>query len=335
MTGVTMDKILITGATGFIGSHLVDQLLASNVANSIRVLAEYNSFGNLGWLESPRIIKDIEIFPGNVIDPHRVMDSVKGCDTVIHLSSLIGIPYSYLAPSSYLQTNIIGTLNLLEASRFFGVKKFIHTSTSEVYGNAQFVPIDETHPINPQSPYAASKSASDHFVNSYFKSFGLGTVIIRPFNTFGPRQSSRAVIPAIVNKLLKSPKFLNIGNLKSSRDFTYVSDTVKGIILSISNDNIIGETIQLGTGFEFTIEEVAKMVQEIMGLDIPIKSSIELLRPPQSEVNRLICNPKKARELLNWVPEFSSGDKFKEALTKTVDYYSHTSDKQMIGQFEI
>lgn len=300
-------KVLVTGADGFIGSHLVEALVSRGA--EVRALVYYNSFADWGWLKAPEIaapvLESIELFPGDIRDPFRTSAAVKGVDVVFHLASLIAIPYSYLAPDSYVQTNIQGGLNVLNACREAGVSRLIHTSTSEVYGSAKYVPIDEDHPILPQSPYAASKAAADMLARSYYLSFGLDVVTVRPFNTFGPRQSLRAVIPTIIGQLLAKQSMIRLGAVTPTRDFTFVSDTVAGFLCAAGTDGNSGEVMNLGTGQEIPIGQLAELLMDIVGHRAEILCDEQRLRPERSEVDRLLSSPKKAERLIGWRPSVS------------------------------
>tara|TARA_S200000501_G_C20817046_1_gene741084 strand:+ start:299 stop:1294 length:996 start_codon:yes stop_codon:yes gene_type:complete len=315
-----MKKILVTGSEGFIGSHLVEYLIKKNY--KVNSLILYNSFNSKGWLEdiSPSSKKKINFFFGDIRDPGSLKDSLKGCDVVINLAALIGIPYSYNAPSSYLETNIQGTLNLLNLSLKNKISKFIHTSTSEVYGTAQFVPINENHPIVAQSPYAATKVAADQLVDSFNKTYGLNTVILRPFNTFGPRQSLRAVIPTIISQSLKG-KNINLGNINSRRDFTYVTETVEAFEKAIRSNKANGETINLGTNKDYSIKEIINMISKILDKKLIIKQDKKRYRPKKSEVNRLLSNNLKARKILKWTPKSKNKKVFMQHLKETIDWF--------------
>ena len=315
-----MKKILVTGSEGFIGSHLVEYLIKKNY--KVNSLILYNSFNSKGWLEgiSPLSKKKINFFFGDIRDPGSLKDSIKGCDVVINLAALIGIPYSYNAPSSYLETNIQGTLNLLNLSLKNKISKFIHTSTSEVYGTAQFVPINENHPIVAQSPYAATKVAADQLVDSFNKTYGLNTVILRPFNTFGPRQSLRAVIPTIISQSLKG-KNINLGNINSRRDFTYVTETVEAFEKAIRSNKANGKTINLGTNKDYSIKEIISMISKILDKKLIIKQDKKRYRPKKSEVNRLLSNNLKARKILKWTPKSKNKKVFMKHLKETIDWF--------------
>lgn len=313
------DKILVTGADGFIGSHLSEELVRRGY--QVRALVWYNAFGHRGWLDrvNPELQDKMEIMAGDVRDPHAMLELVDGTMTIIHLASLIGIPYSYHSPDSYIQTNVTGTLNLLQAARRSGVKRFVQTSTSEVYGSAQRIPMDESHPLSAQSPYAASKIASDQLAGSFYCSFDLSVVTIRPFNTFGPRQSTRAVIPTIISQLMTDREQIYLGQTDSRRDFTFVGDIVNGFIAAVETerDKIAGETINLGSGTEIAIGELAERIASLMGKQVKIVADDKRIRPEASEVDRLLCDNKKARRLLGWEPTID----FDDALKQTIDWF--------------
>jgi NAD dependent epimerase/dehydratase len=314
-------KVLLTGADGFIGSHLAEALVRDG--HDVRAIVIYNSLDSWGWLDTVpgEISSQIEVVAGDIRDPALMMSAVAGRDAVLHLAALIAIPYSYVAPDLYVQTNIQGTLNLLNASRAAEVSRFIHTSTSEVYGTARFVPMDESHPLQGQSPYSASKIGADQMVNSFFTSFQLPTVTVRPFNTFGPRQSARAVIPTIISQLAAGKKTVQLGALSPTRDFTYVSDTVGGFIAALNSTAGIGEVINLGAGFEVSIGDTFRMIAEVMGSDAVATEDPLRLRPKDSEVERLFSNNAKAKELLGWQPELAGLDGFREGLARTAEWF--------------
>ncbi len=291
-------SILVTGAEGFIGSHVVEVLAKSGI--NVRALCQYNSFGSIGWLGelSSEFSDNVEIVFGDVRDADQMRRYVKGCSSVVNLAALIAIPYSYLAGRSYADVNTLGTLNLLEAVRENNIR-MIQISTSEIYGTPQTTPITELHPVNPQSPYAASKAAADHFVMSYFDSFDMDLLIVRPFNTYGPRQSSRAVIPTILSQLVFGAPTLQIGSLTAKRDFTFVSDTAEAIVKAINSD-VQGEIIQLGTGSAVSVLELIEMCQSICGTNIEVVEDLQRIRPKKSEVEILLSDPSKARDYLEW-----------------------------------
>ncbi len=312
-------KILVTGSEGFIGSHLTEKLL--NLGYDVRAFILYNSFNSVGLLKdvNPKYKKKIEYFFGDIRDPLVVSKAVEDCDTIFHLASLIGIPYSYIAPGSYVATNINGTLNLLNSIK--GKKiKFIHTSTSEVYGTAQYQPINELHPLNAQSPYAASKIAADQLVLSYANTFNIPSITIRPFNTFGPRQSLRAVIPTIITQCLTNSKNIRLGSLSPKRDFTYIKDTVNGFIAGFNSNFKSGETFNLGTGTEISIGEIAKILIKKINPKLKINNDNIRKRPKKSEVMRLISDNHKAKKELKWKPKYIN-KKLNEAFDETIQWY--------------
>ena len=317
-----MKKVLVTGADGFIGSHLVEILVKKGY--SVRAFCLYNSQGSWGWLDSlPKKIKnEIDVFLGDIRDPLSLRDSMSGCDTVFHLAALIAIPYSYVAPSSYIDTNIKGTLNVLQTAREFEISRVIHTSTSEVYGTAQFVPITEEHPIVGQSPYSASKIGSDQIALSYWKSFSLPITILRPFNTYGPRQSSRAVIPQIITQILNKNKKISLGALNPTRDFNFVTDTCEAFISAASSKKAIGEILNVASNFEISIENTAKEIAKLMNYDLEIIEDSGRIRPQNSEVNRLFGSNSKISLLSEWEPHYQGLDGFKEGLKITIEWFS-------------
>jgi dTDP-glucose 4,6-dehydratase len=314
--------ILITGADGFIGSHLVEALVIQGY--KVKAFVMYNSFNSWGWLDhiESSIKKNIEIFSGDIRDPYGVREAMRGCDYVLHLAALIAIPYSYHSPETYIDTNVKGTLNILQAARDFGVKRIIHTSTSEVYGSARYVPITEEHPLLGQSPYSASKIAADQLAYSFFSSFNLPVVIVRPFNTYGPRQSARAVIPTIITQIANGAKKIKLGALSPTRDFNYVKDTVSGFIAALNSSNGLGEVVNFGSNFEISISDTAKLISQIMNVDIEILLDELRLRPERSEVDRLRAENKKAKLLFNWQPNYSGQDGLKLGLTETVQWFT-------------
>ncbi len=298
-------KVLITGADGFIGSHLVERCLKEGA--SVRAFIYYNSFGRLGWLDSfsPKTLKEIDIYTGDVRDFHCVYQALKDIDVVFHLAALIGIPYSYVAPDSYIATNITGTFNVLQAARMRKTKKVVHTSTSEVYGTAQYAPIDEAHPINPQSPYAATKSSADSLALSFYRSFDLPVTVLRPFNTYGPRQSARAVIPTIISQMAAGQRAIKLGNVTSTRDLNYVSDTVNAFIHLAKSDKGLGEVFNTGSGREVSIAQLVDIIKDIAGVRVTIAKDKQRVRPKNSEVERLICGADKLTALTGWRQEVS------------------------------
>ncbi|GEK84932.1 SDR family NAD(P)-dependent oxidoreductase [Microbacterium aerolatum] len=319
-------KVLLTGADGFIGSHLAEQLVRDG--HEVRALVLYNSFDSRGWLDGidPEVASEIEFLPGDVRDPALMMSAVRDRDAVLHLAALIAIPYSYAAPDLYVQTNIQGTVNLLNAARAADVSRFIHTSTSEVYGTARYVPMDEGHPLQGQSPYSASKIAADQMVNSFHTSFGLPTVTVRPFNTFGPRQSARAVIPTIISQLAAGKREIQLGALTPTRDFTYVPDTVSGFIAALNSTAGVGEVINLGVGFEVSIARTFELITEAMGIEANATEDPARLRPANSEVERLFSDNTKAREILGWTPRYDGDDGFREGLRETAQWFTDSTN---------
>jgi NAD dependent epimerase/dehydratase len=305
-------KILVTGADGFIGSHLVEELCASGA--SVRALTFYNSFNDWGWLETVSCRNAIEVVSGDIRDPHFVRAIMKDVGVVFHLAALIAIPYSYAAPDSYVATNVLGTLNLLQEARENGLERFIHTSTSEVYGTARYVPIDEKHPLQPQSPYSATKIGADAMAYSFFAAFGLPVTIARPFNTYGPRQSARAVIPTVITQILSGQTKLKLGSLHPTRDFNYVGDTCRGFLALADCAAAIGETVNIGSNYEISIGDTVAEIQSILGTHVEIVTDDVRLRPERSEVERLWCDNSRISELTGFKPEVS----LREGLTRTV-----------------
>jgi dTDP-glucose 4,6-dehydratase len=303
VTSYWRDKeVLVTGADGFIGSHLTERL--SKEGARVRAFVYYNSFGRLGWLDEtvPDLMENIEVFPGDIRDPNRVLEAVENQQIVFHLASLIAIPYSYHAPDSYVQTNVGGTLNVLNACRLAEVEGVVHTSTSEVYGTAQYVPIDEKHPLQGQSPYSATKIGADMLAESFHRSFDLPVSIIRPFNTYGPRQSARAVIPTILSQLFQERKQIKLGALHPTRDFNFVDDTVSGFLAMAEADGTKGRVVNVGSGRETSIGDVVEMLVRITGKKAEVLCEEERIRPQESEVDRLLCDASLARELTDWQP---------------------------------
>jgi len=313
-------KILITGADGFIGSHLVEHLVSEG--HDVRALVLYNSFGSRGWLDSATLQKKIEIVAGDIRDAQSVRAAVKGCDVVLHLAALISIPYSYQAPESYLDTNIRGTLNLLQAARDLGVERMVHTSTSEVYGTARFVPITEEHPLQGQSPYSASKIAADQMASAFFSSFGLPVSIIRPFNTYGPRQSTRAVIPTVITQIASGARSVRLGALHPTRDFNYVEDTVRAFVATAESDAAVGEVINIGSNFEISIRDAVRVIAEVMNARISVETESGRLRPEASEVERLWADNSKAKRLVGWEPAYAGRDGFRRGLEATIAWFT-------------
>jgi len=313
-------KVCVTGGEGFIGSHLVERLVREGA--SVRVLALYNPFGRYGWLD-PAVHTDVELLPGDVRDRGRTFEAVDGTEVVFHLAALGGIPYSYVAPESYVQVNVEGTVNVAEAARRAGVRRLVHTSTSETYGTARTVPIAEDHPMQPQSPYSASKIGADNMALSYHHAFDLPVAVIRPFNVYGPRQSTRAVIPTILTQLHRGVKRLELGAVTPTRDFTYVEDTVAGFLAVAACDRAIGQAVNIGSGREISIGELAELLIEVVGTDAELVTDDARLRPPASEVERLLADITRAREWTGWAPSVG----LREGLTRTSDWIKANLDE--------
>jgi len=316
-------KILVTGADGFIGSHLTEALVRNG--HDVRAFVFYNSFNQWGWLDhcSQDIQGKFEVFPGDIRDPHGVKLAMKGCETVLHLAALIAIPYSYHSPDTYIDTNIKGTLNILQAARELSLSKVVHTSTSEVYGTARFVPISEEHPLLGQSPYSASKIGSDALAYSFHASFGTPVVILRPFNTYGPRQSARAVIPSIITQIASGKRQIKIGAVHPTRDFNFIEDTVSGYLALLKNDKVIGEVINIGSNFEISIGETIKEIANVMNVKVDILSDELRKRPKKSEVERLWADNQKAIKLLDWKPKYSGIEGFRKGLSVTAEWFTN------------
>ena len=319
-------KILITGADGFIGSHLTEALIRQG--HNVRAFVLYNSFNSWGWLDhcNEDVKGKFEVFAGDIRDPHGVKEAMKDCDTVLHLAALIAIPYSYHSPDTYVDTNIKGTLNVLQAARELGVRRVIHTSTSEVYGTARFVPITEEHPLQGQSPYSASKIGADQLAYSFFVSFGLPVLIARPFNTYGPRQSARAVIPTIITQIASGQRQIKLGAMSPTRDFSYVQDTVAGFIAALNSEEGLGEVVNFGSNFEISIDDTAQLIAETMNTEIEIITDEARLRPENSEVERLWANNTKARRLFGWQPAYGGREGFKRGLAETAEWFMNPAN---------
>jgi NAD dependent epimerase/dehydratase len=309
-------KILVTGADGFIGSHLTEALLKEGY--QVRALAQYNSFNYWGWLEDIESTDKLEVVTGDVRDPNYCREICKDIDVVYHLAALIAIPYSYVAPDSYVDTNVKGTLNICQAARDCGVNRILVTSTSEVYGTARYVPIDEKHPLQPQSPYSASKIGADAIAMSFFNAFKLPITIVRPFNTYGPRQSARAVIPTIISQIAGGMKEIKLGDLSPTRDFNYVADTCRGFIELAKSEKAIGETVNIGSNFEISVKDTLDLIKDIMHSDVRFMTDEQRIRPENSEVFRLWCDNTKIRELTGFAPKYS----IREGLEKTVEWFT-------------
>ena len=315
-------KVLVTGADGFIGSHLVEHLVRQGY--SVKAFVLYNSFNSWGWLDSlpPDVMKDVEVFTGDIRDPEGVRTAMAKCDAVLHLAALIAIPYSYHSPDTYVDTNIKGTLHVLQAARALGVGKVVHTSTSEVYGTAQFVPITEEHPLHAQSPYSATKVATDQLALSFYRSFATPVAVIRPFNTYGPRQSARAVIPTVITQLAAGARSIKLGALSPTRDFNYVLDTVRAFEAVLQADQSVGQVLNAGSNYEISIGDTARLIADIMGVSLSIECDEQRLRPEKSEVERLWADNSRLRLLTDWQPAFGGLDGFRRGLEETICWFS-------------
>lgn len=311
------ETVLVTGADGFIGSHLTELLVREGY--KVKALSQYNSFNYWGWLENTDCLDSIEVLNGDVRDPHYCKHITKGVDTIYHLAALIAIPYSYVAPDSYVDTNVKGTLNICQAALENGVKRVIHTSTSEVYGTAQYVPIDEKHPVQPQSPYSASKIAADAMAMSFYNAFDLPLTIARPFNTYGPRQSARAVIPTIITQIASGMKSIKLGDVSPTRDFNYVEDTCRGFLALAQAEQAIGETVNIASNYEISVGDTLSLIGEIMGGDVEFLKDEQRLRPGKSEVFRLWGDNAKLVELTGFKPEHSIEDGLRKTVTWFLD----------------
>jgi dTDP-glucose 4,6-dehydratase len=319
-------KVLVTGAAGFIGSHLTEELVRRGF--SVRAFVHYNSSGSQGWLDSSaaEILDQLDVFAGDIRDPNGVRTAMKGCDAVLHLAALIAIPYSYHSPDTYVTTNITGTLNVLQAARDLDVSHVVHTSTSEVYGTAQTVPITEEHRLQGQSPYSASKIGADQLALSFERSFGTPVTVVRPFNTYGPRQSARAVIPTIITQIAAGSRKVKLGSIHPTRDFNYVGDTVDGFIAALGTRAGIGEVINIGSGFEISIGDLAKTIAQLMGAAIEIEQDAVRLRPERSEVDRLCASNAKAQKLLGWSPRVSGIEGLRKGLEQTIAWFTRAEN---------
>lgn len=326
-----MKTILVTGADGFIGSHLVETLVQEN--NKVRAFVYYNSFNTWGWLDTlpKKTLDKIDVFTGDIRDSNGVREAMKGTDEVYHLAALIAIPFSYHSPDSYVDTNIKGTLNVLQAARDLALKRILVTSTSEVYGTAQYVPIDENHPFQGQSPYSATKIGADRLAESFYRSFDMPVTIVRPFNTYGPRQSARAVIPTIITQLLAGKTEIKLGSLTPTRDFNYVKDTVNGFVAIANSSKTIGEEINIATQKEISIKELADELIRQINPNAKIVCDEERLRPEKSEVNRLLGANKKIKSLTNWNPQYT----FEKGIAETIAFCKNNLDKYKIDIYNI
>ena len=325
------EKILVTGADGFIGSHLTEELVKQGF--DVKAFSLYNSFNTWGWLDTlPQdIMENVEVFTGDVRDPNGVREAMKGTDAVFHLAALIAIPFSYHSPDAYVDTNIKGTLNVLQAAKQLDLDKVLITSTSEVYGTAQYVPIDESHPDQGQSPYSATKIGADRLAESFYRSFGLPVAIVRPFNTYGPRQSARAVIPTIITQLLAGKEEIRLGSLTPTRDFNFVKDTAQGFIEIYRSDKTVGEEINIATQNEISIGELAEELIKQINPQAKIVCDEERLRPEKSEVNRLLGSNEKIKMLTDWEPRFT----FEEGLAQTIDFFRDNLEKYKVDIYNI
>ena len=326
-----MSKILVTGADGFIGSHLTEELVKKGY--DVKAFTYYNSFNTWGWLDTldKSVMENVEIFQGDVRDPNGVREALKGCDAVFHLAALIAIPFSYHSPDAYVDTNIKGTLNILQAARQLETERVLVTSTSEVYGTAQYVPIDELHPYQGQSPYSATKIGADRLAESFYRSFNMPVTIVRPFNTYGPRQSARAVIPTIITQLLSGMETIKLGSLTPTRDFNYVKDTANGFIEIFKSDKTIGQEINIATQQEISIGELAKELIRQINPNAQIVCDEQRLRPEKSEVNRLLGCNKKIKELTDWAPQYT----FEQGLAETIEFLRQNLDKYKVDIYNV
>ena len=315
-------KILVTGADGFIGSHLTEYLVRAGA--DVRAFVYYNSFNSWGWLDEvdDDVKSALDIFSGDIRDPHGVRTAMTGCDVVMHLAALIAIPYSYHSPDTYVDTNVKGTLNIVQAARDLGLSRVVHTSTSEVYGTARFVPITEAHPLQGQSPYSASKIGADQMALSFQSSFDTPVAVVRPFNTYGPRQSARAVIPTIITQVASGVPSIKLGAVHPTRDFNYVRDTVRGFVAVAECDAAIGQVINIGSNYEITVGDTARLIAELMGRQVEFSCDEQRLRPPGSEVERLWADNTLARDLTGWTPEFPGIDGLRRGLRETIAWFA-------------
>lgn len=319
-------KVLVTGADGFIGSHLVETLVAGGY--QVKAFVYYNSFNSWGWLDHvpPEVRSAVEVFSGDIRDPYGVRTAMTGCDAVLHLAALIAIPYSYHSPETYVDTNIKGTLNVMQAGRDLGVGKIVHTSTSEVYGTARFVPITEEHPLQGQSPYSASKIGADQIALSFYSSFDTPVAVLRPFNTYGPRQSARAVIPTIITQIANGARRLKLGALHPTRDFSFVEDTARGFVAGLESRQTVGTVTNIGSGFEISIGETVALIAEVMGVDVSLEEEADRLRPAKSEVERLFASYAKATERMGWTPAYGGREGFRRGLRQTAEWFSQAAN---------
>ncbi len=330
-------RVLVTGADGFIGSHLVEHLVERGV--DVRAFVYYNSFNSWGWLDqvNDQVKQSIDVFAGDIRDPNGVRTAMKGCDVVLHLAALIAIPYSYHSPDTYVDTNVKGTLNVVQAARDLGVARVVHTSTSEVYGTARFVPITEEHPLQGQSPYSASKIGADQIALSFHASFDTPVAVIRPFNTYGPRQSARAVIPTIITQIASGKREIELGAVHPTRDFNFVRDTVRGFVAIAECDAAVGRVVNVGSNYEISIGDMARTIAQLMGAQVDIVCDEQRLRPQASEVERLWADNRLARELAGWTPEYEGLEGLRRGLRETIDWFREPANlaRYKVGQYNL
>jgi len=337
VSGGASKKILVTGADGFIGSHLVEALVRAGY--DVRALVQYNSFDSWGWLDA--VAEDVrgqfDVVADDVRNPFGVKAAMQGCTAVLHLAALIAIPYSYRAPEAYVETNIKGTLNVVMAARELGVEKVVHTSTSEVYGTALTVPITEDHPLQGQSPYSASKIGADQLALSFYQSFDTPVAVIRPFNTYGPRQSTRAVIPTVITQIAAGQRCIKLGALHPTRDFNFVADTVAGFQAMLESDAVIGQVTNIGSGFEVSIKDTVSLIADVMGVEVEIVSDKQRLRPNKSEVERLLACNEKARVRCGWTPAYGGIDGLRRGLAETAEWFQNPANlaRYKVGQYTV
>lgn len=326
-----MKRVLVTGADGFIGSHLTEQLIKDGY--KVKAFAYYNSFNTWGWLDKlpKEILNEVEVFTGDIRDPNGVREAMKGIDEIFHLAALIAIPFSYHSPDTYVDTNIKGTLNVLQAARDFNISRLLITSTSEVYGTAQYVPIDEKHPFQGQSPYSATKIGADRLAESFYRSFNMPITIVRPFNTYGPRQSARAIIPTIITQLLSGKEEIELGSLTPTRDFNYVKDTVNGFVEIAKSTKTIGEEINIATQQEISIKQLADELIRQINPNAKIVCDEQRLRPEKSEVNRLLGSNEKIMRLTNWKPNYT----FEQGIAETIEFFRNNLDQYKTDIYNI
>ena len=322
-------KALVTGAGGFIGSHLTEFLVEKGI--DVKAFVRYNSRNNWGWLENSKYKDKIEVYAGDIRDFDSVKEAMRNVDVVFHLAALIGIPYSYISPLAYVKTNVEGTYNVLQAARELHIQRVVHTSTSEIYGTAQYIPIDEKHPINPQSPYSATKVAADQLALTFYRSFGLPVTVIRPFNTYGPRQSARAIIPTIISQILSEKNEIKLGSLTPTRDLNFVLDTVEGFYKIGLHENTIGEVVNIGSGREISMGDLAKLISNLIDKKIKIVQDKQRVRPKNSEVERLLCDASKAKKLTGWKPKYS----LEEGLRLTIKWIKENLDSYKSNIYNI